>query len=123
MVSYYAYNDFPFYSFSSETLRRSAEATMDTLVRTIFSKLRNLDPQEEEAKISSVADDEALEVELRMTVTTSNEKVVDSEVSNPSEGQPDTHVENSDVQPTSISQTKRPECKCKYLYRMLTIFI
>ena len=83
---------------------------MHTLVRMVFSKLRNLDPEEEEAKLSSVAEDEALEVELRMTVTTSKEKVIDSEASDTLEGQ--TQVGVNDIQPTVAPQTKRPECKC-----------
>ena len=86
---------------------------MHTLVRTVFSKLHNLDPVEEEAKISSAADDEALEVEPRMTVSTSNEKVLHGEVSDPPEGQPEVDMESNDVQPTPAPQTKRPECKCK----------
>jgi len=92
---------------------------MHTLVRIVFSKLCNLDPEEEEAKLSSVADDEAPEGELRMTVTTSKEQVVDGEVSDPPEGQPEVDVESSDVQPTPAPQTKRPECKCQILYPSL----
>ena len=119
MVSCLASKDFSFYNFFLETLRRSAEATMHTLVRIVFSKLRKLDPEEEEAKLSSVAEDEALEVELRMTVTTSKEKVVDSDASDTPEGQTEVGVEGNDVQPTLAPQTKRPECKCKFLYSIL----
>ena len=89
---------------------------MHTLVRTVFSKLRNLDPEEEEAKLSLVTDDEALEGELRMTVTTSKEKVIDGEVSDLPEAQPETDVESNNVHSISIPQTKRPECKCPSLY-------
>ena len=117
MVSCLASKDFSFYSFFLETLRRSAEATMHTLVRMVFSKLRNLDPEEEEAKLSS-AEDEALEVELRMTVTTSKEKVVDSEVSDIPERQIEVGV--NDVPPTVSPQTKfRPECKYEFVYSVL----
>lgn len=111
------YKKISFYSFFLETLRRSAEATMHTLVRMVFSKLRKLDPEEEEAKLSSVAEDEALEVELRMTVSTSKEKVVVSEFSDTPEGR--TEVGVNDVQPTVAPQMKRPECRCKYLYSIL----
>ncbi|KAH9030672.1 Sec7-like domain is implicated in guanine nucleotide exchange function [Lactarius pseudohatsudake] len=38
----------------SEALRRSAELTMHQLVRTVFSKLHDLDPESEEKKLSSV---------------------------------------------------------------------
>ena len=109
MVSCHASEDSSFYSFFIETLRRSAEATMHTLVRTVFSILRNLDSKEEEAKLSSVADDEALDVELRMTVTTSTEKAIDGEVLDPPEGQLEVDVESNDVQPNPAPQ-KRPEC-------------
>lgn len=119
MVSYLTSKNFSFYNFFLETLRRSAEATMHTLVRMVFSKLRNLDPEEEEAKLSSVAEDEALDVELRMTVTTSREKFVDSEASDTPEGQTEVGVEGNDVQPTVAPQTKRPECMCKFLYSIL----
>jgi brefeldin A-resistance guanine nucleotide exchange factor 1 len=118
VVSCHASKDSSFYSFFLETLRRSAEATMHTLVRMVFSKLHNLDPEEEEAKLSSVTEDEALEVELRMTVTTSKEKV-DSEASDTPEGQTEVDVEGNDVQSTVAPQTKRPECKCKFLYSIL----
>ena len=92
---------------------------MHTLVRMVFSKLRNLDPEEEEAKLSSVTEDEALEVELRMTVTTSKEKVVDTEASDTPEGQTEVGIEGNDVQPTVAPPTKRPECKCRFLCSIL----
>lgn len=38
----------------SEALRRSAELTMHQLVRTVFSKLHDLDPESEEKKLSNV---------------------------------------------------------------------
>ncbi|KAF8810722.1 Sec7 domain-containing protein [Phlegmacium glaucopus] len=107
----------------SETLRRSAEATMHTLVRTVFSKLCNLDPEEEEAKLSSVADDEALEGELRMTVTTSKENVIDGEVSDPPEGQPEMDVESNDVQLTPVPQTKRPEYGLPSIIELLRVLV
>lgn len=66
-VNYSAY-DF------TETLRRSAETTMHTLVRAVFTKLKLLDPAEEEAKLAIEAEDETKEAELRMTVTTEVEK-------------------------------------------------
>lgn len=53
-----------------ETLRRSAETTMHTLVRIVFSKLHLLNPEEEEAKLLAASQDETNEGELRMTVTT-----------------------------------------------------
>src|SRR5258708_8773203 len=58
----------------SETLRRSAETAMHTLVRTVFSKLKRLDLEEEEAKLAIEIEDETKEGELRMTVTSQDEK-------------------------------------------------
>ncbi|KAF9452840.1 Sec7-like domain is implicated in guanine nucleotide exchange function [Macrolepiota fuliginosa MF-IS2] len=53
----------------SELLRRSAENSMHSLVRTVFSKLHALDPVAEEAKLAA-ADDEVVEGEIKMTVPT-----------------------------------------------------
>ncbi|KAF9532355.1 Sec7-domain-containing protein [Crepidotus variabilis] len=53
----------------SETLRRAAETTMHSLVRTVFAKLHQLDPEEEEAKLALEVDDEK-EAEIRLTVAT-----------------------------------------------------
>ncbi|TFK42763.1 Sec7-like domain is implicated in guanine nucleotide exchange function [Crucibulum laeve] len=53
----------------SEILRRSAENTMHVLVRTVFSKLHNLDAQTEEAKLTT-GDEEVVDGELKMTVQT-----------------------------------------------------
>ncbi|KAJ7197212.1 hypothetical protein GGX14DRAFT_471834 [Mycena pura] len=52
----------------TETLRRSAESTMHTLVRTVFARLHLLDPREEEEKIQT-ADEDTPDAELRMTVS------------------------------------------------------
>lgn len=58
----------------SETLRRSAETTMHTLVRIVFSKLKSLDPEEEETKLEAEVVDDSKEGELRMTVTTQDQE-------------------------------------------------
>ncbi|EGN96105.1 hypothetical protein SERLA73DRAFT_112215 [Serpula lacrymans var. lacrymans S7.3] len=52
----------------SETLRRSAESTMHSLVRTIFSRLHDLDPTAEEAKLLAT-DEDTQESEIRMSVS------------------------------------------------------
>lgn len=52
---------------------------MHTLVRTVFSKLYTLDPDEEEAKLLAVQDDDANEGELRMSVTAKEETFVEEE--------------------------------------------
>ena len=87
----------------------------------VFSKLHNLDAEEEEAKLSSAADDEVQEVELRMTVTTSKEKAVDGEMFDPPEGRLVDVESNHSQHPTPVPQAKRPECKCRSLYQYLFI--
>ncbi|KAH9951281.1 Sec7-domain-containing protein [Amylocystis lapponica] len=53
----------------SEILRRSAEATMHALVRTVFARLHVLDPAVEEAKLTDNALDSE-ESEVKMSVST-----------------------------------------------------
>ncbi|KAF5358079.1 hypothetical protein D9756_001747 [Leucocoprinus leucothites] len=53
----------------SELLRRSAENTMHSVVRTVFARLHALDPVEEEAKLTA-ANDEVAEGEIKMIVAT-----------------------------------------------------
>jgi brefeldin A-resistance guanine nucleotide exchange factor 1 len=69
----------------SETLRRSAETAMHTLVRTVFSKLKKLDPVEEEAKLAIETEDEAKEGELRIIVTSQDETVEEVQLEDPVE--------------------------------------
>ncbi|KAF8630385.1 hypothetical protein AX15_002943 [Amanita polypyramis BW_CC] len=52
----------------SEILRRTAENTMHSLVRTVFSKLYMLDPAIEEAKLLIKSDEDTQELELKMNV-------------------------------------------------------
>jgi len=52
----------------TEILRRTAENTMQLLVRTVFSKLCTLDPATEEAKLTTKNDEEVQEPELKMNV-------------------------------------------------------
>ncbi|KAH7926301.1 Sec7-domain-containing protein [Leucogyrophana mollusca] len=53
----------------SEILRGSAGATMNSIVRSIFSRLHVLDPAEEEAKLQ-VSDEEPQEGDIKMSVST-----------------------------------------------------
>ncbi|KAL0063281.1 GDP/GTP exchange factor for ARF [Marasmius tenuissimus] len=57
----------------SEILRRSAENTLHTLVRSVFSRLHSLDPTEEERKLSG--DEDMAEGEVKMTVTSTQPPV------------------------------------------------
>lgn len=94
---------------------------MHTLVRTVFSKLHHLDPEEEEAKLLATNDDDAAEIELRMSVTTKeshpgeDEPPVDAESAAPAENEQEekepvnTSAEDP-VPQTPISLINRPEC-------------
>lgn len=53
----------------SEILRRSAEATMHALVRTVFHRLQFLDPEKEEQKLAEASNDMP-ESEVKMSVST-----------------------------------------------------
>ncbi|CAK5264859.1 unnamed protein product [Mycena citricolor] len=54
-----------------KTLRRSAENTMHAVVRTVFLRLNDLDPETEEEKLRLGDEDAPDSAEIRMTVTTS----------------------------------------------------
>jgi len=99
----------------TETLRRSAETTMHTLVRAVFTKLKWLDPAEEEAKLAIEAEDETKEAELRMTVTTEAEKppVETEEVRSEAPETPETVDIPEEIQPlrTPVSATNRQACE------------
>jgi len=75
------------YSFRfTETLRRFAETTMHALVRTVFVRLHQLDPVEEEEKLKHANDAISQQGELRMTVSTNNgQKFSDTETTSPDE--------------------------------------
>jgi brefeldin A-resistance guanine nucleotide exchange factor 1 len=88
---------------------------MHTLVRIVFSKLYTLDPDEEEEKLLVVLDDDVNEGELRMSVTTKEETLVEEDL--PSNKYDDLieHRGKSAIveeeQPRSpLSPINRPEC-------------
>ncbi|KAJ3572817.1 hypothetical protein NP233_g2836 [Leucocoprinus birnbaumii] len=86
----------------SELLRRSAENTMHSVVRTVFARLHVLDPEEEEAKLA-VSSDETAEGEIRMTVTTQDASVTEeSTVEKPKEEGTDS------AQVAAVPETKEP---------------
>ncbi|KAF8163113.1 Sec7-like domain is implicated in guanine nucleotide exchange function [Crassisporium funariophilum] len=112
----------------SETLRRSAETTMHTLVRTVFSKLYTLDPEEEEAKLSSTPDDDAAELELRMTVSTSQVVMAaagDEDVAAaPIEHHEDVGSVGNDATPrTPILLDNRPEYGLPSILELLRVLV
>ncbi|KAJ6500445.1 hypothetical protein C8R45DRAFT_896478 [Mycena sanguinolenta] len=111
----------------SETLRRSAENTMHSLVRTVFSRLHSLDPTSEEEKLLA-ADEEMPDAEIRMNVPatdatlqeerseTSQEIVVENP-ENP-EG-----PEDSSRTPTSAAIIARPEYGLPSILELLRVLI
>lgn len=103
-----------------ETLRRSAETTMHTLVRKVFSKLHDLDPEEEETKLQAAPTDEENDGELRMSVTPKevvNEEPASSEV-DPEQAEisdnPAQKIAEETLPPPS--PVNRPECTLLYLF-------
>lgn len=96
---------------NKETLRRSAETAMHTLVRIVFSKLKKLEPEEEEAKLAIETEDEAKEGELRMTVTSQDEKADEVRSEAPVEPTETAEIDQEFPPPrTPISPENRPAC-------------
>lgn len=110
-----------------EILRRSAENTMHSLVRKVFSRLHSLDPEEEEAKLV-VPEAENESETLKMTVTSDEPDTskpaqvtegdgADSEVPPQDESAEPEPQREPEEQPsleeeeTPQSPVKRPECK------------
>lgn len=77
----------------TEILRRSAESTMISIVRTIFSRLHTLDPAAEEARLL-VNEEEPQHGEINMTVSTNAADTGDF-LSQESEGVTSTGQENA----------------------------
>ena len=100
---------------------------MHTLVRTVFSRLHELDPEEEEAKLRTQPTDDENEGELKMSVITqdttpakdaedsseartdetghSGEKTLDAK-------EPEPGVEEAKETESPLSPARRPECMC-----------
>ncbi|ESK85960.1 golgi-specific brefeldin a-resistance guanine nucleotide exchange factor 1 (bfa-resistant gef 1) [Moniliophthora roreri MCA 2997] len=92
----------------SEILRRSAENTMCSLVRTVFSKLHSLDPATEEAKLTANAED-AAEAEVKMkvasTIPETTEEGVEGETEASAEGTEETNLtQETAAEPQSRSE-------------------
>lgn len=99
---------------------------MHALVRTVFSRLHSLEPEEEEAKLMT-NDEDTQEGEIRMTVSTShvpdgkqgddhsedNEEDLSQEVAASAHEEPDEHP--APPTPTHIAPADRPDCTCTRL--------
>jgi brefeldin A-resistance guanine nucleotide exchange factor 1 len=99
-----------------ETLRRSAETTMHTLVRVVFSKLHELDPVEEETKLQAAPTDEENEGELRMSVIPAKESEETSSLNaDPEQTEKSESTDQHHIEETLLSPTNRPECMLPYV--------
>ncbi|KAJ7871479.1 hypothetical protein B0H14DRAFT_2724284 [Mycena olivaceomarginata] len=112
----------------SETLRRSAENTMHSLVRTVFSRLHSLDPTTEEEKLS--ADEDAPDAEIRMTVSATEAPPPDEEHSKTSQEIVVEPQENSEGPgdevgrtPSSAATIARPEYGLPSILELLRVLI
>lgn len=101
---------------------------MHSLVRTVFSKLYTLDPEEEEAKLLVGHDDEAAEIELRMSVTAKDEEPLseedsstETEAEQEKQGKATPEPKNDDVPPIPMSPTSRPECMSTPIFHEFTL--
>ncbi|KAJ7261394.1 hypothetical protein B0H12DRAFT_1106609, partial [Mycena haematopus] len=111
----------------SETLRRSAENTMHSLVRTVFSRLHSLDPTTEEEKLLA-ADEDAPDAEIRMNVP-ATETTLNEEHSQTSQEIVIEHPENSEGlkddsrTPSSAATIARPEYGLPSILELLRVLI
>ncbi|KAJ6488639.1 hypothetical protein C8R47DRAFT_978394 [Mycena vitilis] len=108
----------------TETLRRSAENTMHSLVRTVFSRLHSLDPRTEEEKLLT-ADEDAPDAEIRMTVT-ATEATLNEETSQELVVERPEHSdgpEEAGPTPTSAASIARPEYGLPSIVELLRVLI
>lgn len=109
---------------------------MHTLVRTVFSRLHELDPEEEEAKLQMQPTDDENEVELKMSVITqdvtpakdaddSSEARTDetghSEEKTLEVKEPEPSVEEPKETEPPLSPGRRPECMCHWCHSLCTL--
>lgn len=119
----------------AEILRRSAENTMHSLVRKVFSRLHSLDPEDEEAKLA-VPEVES-DPELKMTVTSNEleselqesvEEGATQAVVPEAEPQPEPEPE-AETEPTAeeeaplLSASKRPEYGLPSILELLRVLV
>ncbi|KAF8184945.1 Sec7-domain-containing protein [Mycena galopus ATCC 62051] len=111
----------------SETLRRSAENTMHSLVRTVFSRLHSLDPRTEEEKLLT-ADEDAPDAEIRMTVS-ATETTLNDDQSQTSQEIVVERTENPEGSedvgrtPSSAATIARPEYGLPSILELLRVLI
>ncbi|KAJ7168148.1 hypothetical protein C8R43DRAFT_983232 [Mycena crocata] len=110
----------------TETLRRSAENTMHSLVRTVFSRLHSLDPRIEEEKLL-IADEDAPDAEIRMTVSTTEPDSATASLENSQEiivERPESSGDPEDADRTPSAATiARPEYGLPSILELLRVLI
>jgi hypothetical protein len=103
---------------SPETLRKFAEITMHALVRTVFARLRQLDPAEEEKNLKQADEESPQQGEIRMNVPITSSEL-DVKIPDGGETNEESAVESLDAKtPTRASysevttlQGKRTQCE------------
>ncbi|KAK7023901.1 SEC7 domain-containing protein [Favolaschia claudopus] len=113
----------------SETLRRSAENVMHSLVRTVFSRLHSLDPRTEEEKLLTI-DEDTPDAEIRMTVSASAEATLteespqnSQEIVVESQEKPEDAGQRSRSHSTSAATISRPEYGLPSILELLRVLI
>ncbi|KAJ7093181.1 hypothetical protein C8R44DRAFT_835540 [Mycena epipterygia] len=108
----------------TETLRRSAENTMHTLVRTVFSRLHYLDPRTEEEKLLA-ADEDAPDAEIRMTVSTTEATLTEGNSQEILVNRPDSSdgPEDAGRTPSTAATVTRPEYGLPSILELLRVLI
>ncbi|KZV62609.1 Sec7-like domain is implicated in guanine nucleotide exchange function [Peniophora sp. CONT] len=99
----------------SETLRRSAELTMHALVRSTFSRVHSLDPDEEEKKLVNAQQPVAGQTDLTMTPAPSSATVTAADATASSTTEPAASAEDAPEPSIPAEQvTPRTPCQCIY---------
>ncbi|KAF8636714.1 hypothetical protein AX17_003517 [Amanita inopinata Kibby_2008] len=109
----------------SEILRRTAENTMHSLVRTVFSKLHSLDPLVEESKILINLDEDPQESEIKMSVQ--SKETSDTEEESPeigvSVGKRSEANEGDQIMQTNTAYTPRLEYGLPSILELLRVLV
>ena len=105
---------------NEEILRRSAEATMHALVKTAFTRLYALDPEEEERKLADNGNDSQEEAKMNVTVeavpvtspeaASEDDKPTETDSEKPAEAETEKPAETApEVEPAQETSPPKPE--------------
>ncbi|CAK5279479.1 unnamed protein product [Mycena citricolor] len=110
-----------------KTLRRSAENTMHAVVRTVFLRLNDLDPETEEEKLRLGDEDAPDSAEIRMTVTTSESTIAEEHAQDIilESGVPEEESTEADLPATALTgeAAVRPEYGLPAIVELLRVLI